>query len=687
MSTRLSTPPDFNRRLRDGSSSSSSSLNPSSPTNASRNRHSSISLEPLLSSASPASLPAQGYFDSLPTEDRRPVSKKGTLPLYGQRRGGPSTWGAFARVKLRSGKLRWVVLGMGVMLVGWGYLSSGGLDTTAAPSAALRQQAARPTPPAARHPPIPPPDQPNPPPSLQVPLTVHAVDVNVFPSSSSAVVPPSPSERFLAYTPHSGYHNQRISLENALTLAFILGRTLLLPPVWLGHAIPYVTFDKLQRRLQMASKAGLDRCKELGEGGSEDPIPRECEGYFDWTHVHWDFLVDLKEVGELVPLRNRWNQTQVWLEEELGLERKMKGAGGPDTFYLKDDTMYQYRFYDSLEDEEPLAKFENRLDVNQLAADSESFKLLHLGSLFGTSRLRTTTEDNFNARSTFRKAMVFKNPLLDEITEAIRDRLGGAGAYYGLHLRVGDGIFQKNAGENMAGVWSQLCEGKMKLSEDLCREVAESSLTNSYNALERRRDDSTIPLPPPSVPSPATLVKRANSRPQREGAFHHAPLPPPRIVTSPSNSPLDPSLSCRRPLHTTPHLLPFNTPLFLATDSRVPTADTHLAIFFDAFPCTFILSDFASPSAINPNVVEGLNKLTRLRNAEDRVPLAQFLYPQLDAQIAAYGRDLLGTPQSTYSRFAADVLHQVYQCVSVSSLLFEEEADAGSFLFAAGGRS
>lgn len=658
MSNRLSTPPA--RSLRDGSSSSSSSLNPSSPTNASRNRHSSISLDPFPSSGS-ASFPSPGYFDSGTTEDRRPLSKKGTLPLYGQRRGGPSTWGAFARIKLRSGKLRWVVLGAGIMLVGWGYLSAGGVDTTAAPLPSLRPEAARPPPPARR--PLPPaPDQLDPPPNLAIPLSFHAVDVNVNPSASFAVVPPFPTERFLAYTPHSGYHNQRISLENALTLAFILGRTLLLPPVWLGHAIPYVTFDKLQRRLQLASKAGLDRCKELGDGGSEDPIPRECEGYFDWTHVHWDFLVDLKEVGGLVPLRDRWNQTQVWLEEELSLERKMKGAGGPDTFYLKDETMYQYRFYDSLEDEEPLAKFENRLDVNQLAADSESYKLLHLGSLFGTSRLRTTTEENFNARSTFRKSMVFKNPLLDEITEAIRDRLGGAGAYYGLHLRVGDGIFQKNAGENMAGVWTQLCEGKMKLSEKVCRSVAESSVANDDNALERRRDDATIPLPP-SVPSSTTLIKRANSRPQREGAFHHAPLPPPPLVTSPSNSPLDSSLSCRRPLHTAPHLLPFNTPLFIATDSRVPTADTHLAIFFDAFPCTFILSDFAAPSAINTNAVDGLNKLTRLRNAEDRVPLAQFLYPQLDAQIAAYGRDLLGTPQSTYSRFAADVLHQVYQCV------------------------
>lgn len=58
--------------------------------------------------------------------------------------------------------------------------------------------------------------------------------------------------------------------------------------------------------------------------------------------------------------------------------------------------------------------------------------------------------------------------------------------------------------------------------------------------------------------------------------------------------------------------------------------------------------------------VEGFDELAELINEKDSVSLAQFLYPILDAQIAAYGRGLLGTPESTFSRFAVDVLHQVY---------------------------
>lgn len=513
--------------------------------------------------------------------------------------------------------------------------------------------------------------------SLNDPPSSHTgpkvIDVDVHPSTALSYPPssPDPSERFLAYSPHSGYHNQRISLENALTLSFILGRTLLLPPVWLGHAIPYISTQKLQRRIRMASKDGLDRCKEFAEGGSEDPIPRECEGYFDWSLVHWDFMVDLSEAKDLVEVKDRWNHTEKWLEEELELAPHDRTGASPDVFYLNDESLYQYRYYDSIKDNEPLAKFANRVDLSQLKEESEDFKLLHVGSLFGTSRIHMQNDQNFDARSTFRRSMVFKNPLLDEITNEIRDRLGGSGNYYGLHLRVGDGVFQSSAPENMAGVWKSLCETKMKMPIDVCEELASASLKKHGRSppLVRREDVPALPLlsspatpeddsaPPP----PSQLVKRANSRPQRDGAYNHAALPPLSSVTSRSSSPLSRTLSCRSPLHTLTHLIPFNTPLFIATDSKVPTADRNLALFFDAFPCTFVLSDFGGISSINEEPVEGLGKLAGLRNREDKVPLAQFLYPQLDAQIAAYGRGLLGTPQSTYSRFAIDVLYQYYQ--------------------------
>lgn len=594
-------------------------------------------------------------FGAPEREERRLLSRQSALPLHNRRPSSAQSSLAPLFERVRRGRLRWVVLALLATAALVSYRSRSASQFEAAIAAResgfVDNQKEMIRPPSYPTTAISVPTPILKPPSVAVPPVVISIPASVVlgPYDIAVRPPPSPAsrppldEKFLSYSPHSGYHNQRISLENALTIATILGRTLLLPPVWLGHAIPYISFDKLQRRLQMANKGGLEHCKTLGEGGTQDPIPRECEGFWDWTMVHWDFLVDLSEVKQLVPVRERWNLTQEWLEEDIGLAED-------DIYDLKDETMYQYRFYDSKLDLEPLTKFERRIDLPQLALETANYRLLNLGTLFGTSRLHLADAGNADARTTFRRAMVFRNPLLDGITETIRDRLGGGGMYYGLHLRVGDGAFQADARKNMQEVWRRLCAEKMKLDEALCRSVEEGDF--SKYELDRSGSKGKV------------LSKRANSQPQRPGAFHHAPIPPIPTVVTRQDSLLHPSLTCRGELHTHPSLLPFNAPLFIATDAKLPTSNPHLAVFFTAFPCTFILGDFGTRSAINSEPVEGLDRLAVLRDEEDKVPLAQFLYPQLDAQLAAHGRALLGTPQSTYSRFAVDVLHQVYQYVT-----------------------
>ncbi|KAK4056279.1 hypothetical protein OIO90_002723 [Microbotryomycetes sp. JL221] len=491
--------------------------------------------------------------------------------------------------------------------------------------------------------------------SLPPRIESKPVDVDVRDSTNPTTTSTTGDDnvKYLAYLPHSGYHNQRISLENALTLAYALDRTLIVPPVWLGQAIPYISFDKLNRRLEIASKVGLDRCKEFGEGGSEDPIPRECQGFWSWTQVGWNFLVNLDSVQNLVPILNRWNMSDGWLVDQLNLRQVKKGHESPDAFYLKDDRLYQYRFYDTEDDNEPLAKFETRIDIDKLAKETRDYKLVHVGSMFGTSRLRPIKDDVFEARSAFRKAMVFQNPVVDKIATTIRDRLGGSGNYYGLHLRVGDGVFQTNARKNVLDIWNTLCMKKMGLEQSVCDQMREASSDKRRSAQSKRSLDEL-------QQQRTKLVKRGNARPQRKGALHHDALPALPMIESLDDSLLDPSITCRGSLHTDQSLVAFNTPLFLATDSKNPTNDINLKIFFNSFPCTFTLGDFSSLNLLNNQVVSELSQLNLLRNKEDKVPLAQFLYPQLDAQIAAWGRGLIGTPQSTFSRFAVDVLHQSY---------------------------
>lgn len=578
------------------------------------------------------------------------------LPLSGASGGRKSGWIA---TRLKGQRLRWsLVVGCIVLVVLWSRRQGDEIDRTKlrALETSLLDKLSIPIPAS-----VPSPS------SAASSLPIHdslsarisppvnvdrsAIDVSVRTrSASTRSTDAAKSEKFLAYSPHSGYHNQRISLENALTLAFLLDRTLLLPPIWLGHAIPYISFDKLQRRLEMASKDGLERrCIPFGEGHVDEPIPRECQGFWDWTLVDWDFLVDLSETESVVPIKRRWNMSREWLDDELALQRPDSRGRGGDTFSLKDDTMYQYRFYDSTTDDEPLDKWTKRIDIDAFREETAEYKLVHVGTMFGTNRIRATTDRAFDARSSFRRGMMFRNEAVDHVTEAIRDQMGGAGQYYGLHLRVGDGIFQKNARENMKGVWDSLCVQKMKLDARVCDEMRMKSNRGAEEKVKRGVEDHGRIVDDTKY----SLSKRANSRPQREGAYHHAPLSPLPIIRTFADSPLSSSLTCRRPLHTAPHLLPFNAPLYIATDSKVPRQDPNLALFFDSFPCTFTLSDFSS--------LESLDRMNRLRNEDDKTPLAQFLYPQLDAQIAAWGRGLVGTPQSTYSRFAIDVLHQMYQ--------------------------
>jgi hypothetical protein len=57
----------------------------------------------------------------------------------------------------------------------------------------------------------------------------------------------NPNEKFIGYLPHSGYHNQRGELANAILLGILLNRTVLLPPVWIGWPTPTEFYSELQK--------------------------------------------------------------------------------------------------------------------------------------------------------------------------------------------------------------------------------------------------------------------------------------------------------------------------------------------------------------------------------------------------------------------------------------------------------
>lgn len=422
-----------------------------------------------------------------------------------------------------------------------------------------------------------------------------------FHEQNNALIEDDPHEIFLAYLPHSGFHNQRIAFENALVLARLLNRTLLVPPIRLGiKPLRYLNYDALYHMLALSNKEGLYHCSQIP---SNVQLPLECADYFDYTHISWDWLVNVAELKKHQALRFRWNMTEVWIDEQLKISQV-------DILTIKDSSAYQYRFLDTQLDTSPLShKFLESVYLPELALSEK--RLIHLGTLFGSSRLRLKDWTNVAIRSSIRQTMGYSNPLLVEAANSIAKSLGHR--YLGVHLRLGDGQFRKKREDTARIAWWTLVQNGLGYSE------------KDVLSLER------------------VLVGRSRSD------MPHVPVEPDDdtlkfSMARTSNYSLN--IACKYALHTNPHLFRLNAPLFISTDLKDPRNDPLFAGFHKSFPCAFYLSDF--PDVLAP--------LAELQNANDGVMLKPFLLPFLDAMVVAHAWKVIGTEKSTFSMFVQDVL-------------------------------
>ena len=437
-------------------------------------------------------------------------------------------------------------------------------------------------------------------------------------------------KKYLAYLPHSGFHNQRIAFENGLVLARMLNRTLIVPPVRLGvEPIPYSPFDELLEQLRLSDdKAGSVQC--LGTPWYLTVRP-ECSdldppGY---THVAWNSIVDLSSVEVEQPLHYIDGFNYPWLLE--------RSPNDTEIFVLKDNNTYDYRFidYPPPSTGPALSRYNSSLQINTLSRSPE--KLIQIGTLFGSTRLHLKVPVNKKLRKSIRERMVFSNPLLLRAAHEVAGLLGAT--YLGAHIRIGSGHFQHHGTYHARAVWYKLLQRVLGFSLGAAR------------AMELELDASSATLPCPSVLLPDWPAIRTP----------HAPLPP--LLGSSR-------LPCRRPLHTSPELMKLNVPLFISTDSPEPDLDPALQLFLDSFPCTFFLSDFLRGGSDSNSVDELLEmgvgslsvqpELDALINPRDKRSLRPFLEPFLDAMVVSHAWGVAGTDGSTFSRFVEDVLWRRY---------------------------
>jgi GDP-fucose protein O-fucosyltransferase len=422
---------------------------------------------------------------------------------------------------------------------------------------------------------------------------------------------PGPQDRFLAYLPHSGFHNQRIAFENALVLSRLLNRTLLVPPIRLGEKpLRYVKFDALRQYLVLSGKEGLHHCSNVP---LHIPLPEECLDYLDYTHIPWEWLVNLTEVKANQRLLQVWNFTEQWMYDNLRIPIN-------DTLTLRDANPYHYRFLDNIMDVSPSKdKYTESIYIPSLLNSSE--RLIQLGTLFGSSRLRLKMPESLCIRRDVRKSMTFSNPLLLDTADSIRDALGGV--YLGAHVRVGDGHFKAEGQTNARLEW-------WRLVHEILGYESDETLKLEHNI--RLPRTLNVKLQPPSL--------------SVDVAARRVPHPPlarlPKIFM--------PHLPCRGAKHASRRLKPLNIPLFISTDAKDPLNDPAIIAFLQTFPCTFFLSDFPTYTAT----------LSVLKNGYDGVHMRDFLIPILDAMVVGKARDVVGTEGSTFSRFVQDVLWRTY---------------------------
>ncbi|KAH7884984.1 hypothetical protein F5I97DRAFT_1309900 [Phlebopus sp. FC_14] len=420
-----------------------------------------------------------------------------------------------------------------------------------------------------------------------------------------------PHVKFLAYLPHSGFHNQRIAFENALVLSCLLNRTLLVPPIRLGSkTIRYLQFDKLRRFLVLGGKEGLEHCPNVP---SDVPTPDECLDYDEYTLVPWEWLIDLTEVKTHQRLVRVSNFTTSWLLENLNITED-------DMLLLRDTGPYDFRFLDSVHDISPSGhRYLESVYISDLATSRA--RLVQIGTLFGSSRLRLKQEANKQIRRDIRRSMTFTNPALIQTANMIYRALGGV--YLGAHIRLGDGHFIYDARDNARLIWWKLVQGVVGLD-------VQAVLALEREALGMTDDDDELdpPLMVPDLPS---------------RRVPHAALP----SLPDSFLPVKP---CRGRQHTSASLSRLNIPLFIATDAIAPESHPLLALFLNTFPCTFFLSDFDEQTA----------HLDRIINSYDGVKMKSFLLPFLDAMVVGNAREVAITEDSTFSAFIMDVLWRRY---------------------------
>lgn len=301
-----------------------------------------------------------------------------------------------------------------------------------------------------------------------IPVGTHAEDTADL--EADAAPPVVDPQGYVMYLPHSGFHNQRLELENALLISSALNRTLILPPVYmnLGSSLSWAKFPVLLHRLYHIEEMYARRTGEQ-------------KAILDWTMMY-DLHRGLRSLGlKFIHVEDflTFNLTSTadhfyFIQDEERYAYKIIDSVQPRkcpsclvdgvqrdlTLPLLNITApaFRTRYFDarknSFAESTSLGDLQTRFPESIVPMDTYSH-LLHLdglkqikqpilcfGSLFGSSRLHLNVAGNLALAERIRSRIIYSNPTLISVTNSIVEQIDPEHYFVGVHLRAGDGSFK-----------------------------------------------------------------------------------------------------------------------------------------------------------------------------------------------------------------------------------------------------
>ncbi|GAA6031906.1 hypothetical protein JCM8097_003329 [Rhodosporidiobolus ruineniae] len=493
-------------------------------------------------------------------------------------------------------------------------------------------------------------------------------------------------ERFLGYLPHSGFHNQRSALANALFLGLLLNRTVLLPPAWIGWPAGGQYYEDLQQSwtdavfmhpasfgLPSPSIDSTSSLSSLNASTSPDPLfhpasyPSTTLDYPSPTRedpVARHSKAAVAAASKAATYRAKgWAVRPDGYPDVPGMTEEECKSRQPECRSLVKDTWLRWREVVDVEGVERLGvRVKERVDMRERGVeallnvtaedilvfkDEEHYEFQFLDSPSLPASL-LISPSNDTSKHAYRRAVSI--PLM----RALPQKLLLIGSLFGHHRVWSLDPAEQAKLERIAlalpfsspHILEPAREIRAALGGSQAYVGAHARVGDGFFANEKAEKMRELWE---KLMDRLEVGKKAKKEFLKLGDAPDSPPPPSSadLPTLPATN-----LTCRAPLHTSPTLKKLNVPLFLATDAPSPSADPSLRLFFVTFPCLFLLSDF--------NDLASVRAMKARVNPVDGVELGRLFLPFVEGTVAAMGREMVGTKGSTFSKYAETTLHRAF---------------------------